>query len=94
MNKHYPDSIRGLVSTFDDLKELRQLRKIASARNTTNIAEAAVRRLVSILPSEALGTTKQDFWQSIFLFGKDLLRQILFRVGNHEFVQSKHICQQ
>ena len=68
MDKHYPNSIRGLASTCDDLEELPQLRKIALARHTTDIAEAVVRRLVSILLSEAAGTTNLDFWQSIFLF--------------------------
>ena len=68
MNKHNLDSIRSSISAFDDPKELPQLRKIASTRNATDVADAAVRRLDSILPSEAPGTMEHDFWQTIFLF--------------------------
>ena len=56
------------VSSCDDPNKLRNIIKNARERGVDALAEAAFRRLVSILPSEEPGTVEYDFWRTIHSF--------------------------
>ncbi len=56
------------VSTCDDPSKLRTIIKNAHKRGVDALADAAFRRLVSILPSEKPGTVEYDFWRTIYSF--------------------------
>lgn len=62
------DKILKMISECDDPKKLRTW--IENARNKDNeeIAQAAFRRLISLVPSEQPGTVEHDFWQTIHAF--------------------------
>lgn len=62
------DKILKTISECDDPKKLRTW--IENARNKDNeeIAQAAFRRLISLVPSERPGTVEHDFWQTIHAF--------------------------
>ena len=56
------------VASCDDPAKLRTIIENARARGGSELAEAALRRLVSILPSENPGTLEYDFWRTIHTF--------------------------
>ena len=56
------------IEAFDHPKVLPQLLRNALTRNRAGAAEAAVRRLLSIIPPEPLAAMGHDFWQSVFIF--------------------------
>lgn len=56
------------VDTCDDSKQLRTLVRNARDRGATDLAEAAFRRLVKILPSEQPGTVEHEFWRTVHSF--------------------------
>ncbi|MDE0242088.1 MAG: hypothetical protein OXQ84_18165 [bacterium] len=56
------------VSTCDDPDKLRKIIRNARQRGVDALAEAAFRRLISILPSERPGTIEHDFWRTIHSF--------------------------
>ena len=56
------------VSSCDDPAKLRTIIENARARGGTELADAALRRLVSITPSESPGTLEHDFWRTVHTF--------------------------
>lgn len=56
------------VSTCDDPGKLRTIIKNARKRGVDVLADAAFRKLVSVLPSESPGTMEHDFWRTIHTF--------------------------
>lgn len=56
------------ILNCDDPEKLRTWIKNARDKNADEIADAAFRRLISILPSEQPGTLEHDFWQTIHAF--------------------------
>jgi hypothetical protein len=56
------------IATCDDPERLRTWIDNALKQKHAQIADAAFRRLVSILPSEEKGTVEYDFWQTIHAF--------------------------
>jgi hypothetical protein len=52
----------------DDPKALRTWMKNARDKDADEVADAAFRRLIAIMPSEQPGTLEHDFWQSIHAF--------------------------
>ena len=59
-----------LVSISDcrDPEKLRTWIKNARIRNEAKIADAAFRRLISLVPSELPGSVEHDFWQTVHAF--------------------------
>ena len=53
------------VASCDDPEKLRTIEKNARKRGADALADAAFRRLVSVLPSERPGTVEHDFWRSV-----------------------------
>ena len=56
------------VSSCDDPEKLRTIVRNARKRGADALADAAFRKLVSILPSEEPGTVEHDFWRTIHSF--------------------------
>lgn len=56
------------IAQCDDVEKLRSLIKNARDRGVSVVADAAFRRLVSLVPSEQPGTVEHDFWQTIHAF--------------------------
>jgi hypothetical protein len=56
------------ISECDDPEKLRTWIKNARMRREMGIADAAFRRLISLIPSEQSGTVEHDFWQTILAF--------------------------
>lgn len=56
------------ISECDDPEKLRTWIKNARNKQETGIAEAAFRRLISLVPSEQPGTVEHDFWQTVNAF--------------------------
>lgn len=81
------------ISQCTDTDKLRSWINNARHKNANDVAEAAFRRLISLVPSEEPGTVEHDFWQTIHAFeyalseerGKTILlsrtRQKIGRVG-------------
>ena len=96
MKKDKLDRMRKFVDTCDDPEQLRTVAKNARKRGATDLAEAAFRRLVRILPSEQPGTVEHDFWRTVHSFEEVLseergrktrlsrTRQKVGRVGVHQ----------
>jgi len=65
-----PDDKRMLayIRVCDNPAKLRQIIENARKRDAKELAEAAFRKLVSIVPAEEPGTLEHDFWQSIQAF--------------------------
>jgi hypothetical protein len=61
-------NILTFIAQCDDVGKLKTLIKNARARNATNVADAAFRKLISLVPSELPGTAEHDFWQTIHAF--------------------------
>jgi hypothetical protein len=53
------------IAKCDDPKLLRTWIENAEKKGDAEIADAAFRRLVSLVPAEKKGTVEHDFWQSI-----------------------------
>jgi len=54
-----------VISKCDDPDKLRTLIKNARRQRETTVADAAFRRLISLVPSEKPGTVEHDFWQTV-----------------------------
>jgi hypothetical protein len=61
-------SVLDRISKCDDPDQLRTWIKNARDKNADDVADAAFRRLVSIMPAEQPGTVEYDFWQTIHDF--------------------------
>ncbi|RVM09361.1 hypothetical protein [Sinorhizobium meliloti] len=62
------DQILDLVESCDDPERLRSWIKNAQDKGEPLVADAAFRRLVSVLPKEKPGSMEHDFWQTIHAF--------------------------
>ena len=60
--------ILAFVSRCEDLEKLKSLIKNARDRGESVVADAAFRKLISLVPSEQPGTVEHDFWQTIHAF--------------------------
>jgi hypothetical protein len=56
------------IDHCSDEKQLRALIKNAKTGGAVEVAAAAFRKLISLVPSEKPGTLEHDFWQTIFAF--------------------------
>jgi len=82
-----------LIGICDDPAKLRSWRDNARNAGQLDLADAAFRRLIAILPEENPGTVEHDFWQTVHAFeqllkeerGKTVrlsrTRQMVARVG-------------
>jgi hypothetical protein len=61
-------NILTVIATCDDVEKLRTIIKNARARNATDVADAAFRKLISLVPSERPGTAEHDFWRTVYAF--------------------------
>jgi hypothetical protein len=57
-----------IISQCDDEQKLRNWIENASKRGATDVADAAFKRLVAILPQEEPGSLEWDFWRTIHAF--------------------------
>jgi hypothetical protein len=57
-----------LIENCDDPERLRSWIRNAQEKGEPRVADAAFRRLVSVLPKEKPGTVEHDFWQTIHAF--------------------------
>ncbi|MGX5825998.1 hypothetical protein [Mesorhizobium sp. 43Arga] len=57
-----------LIENCDDPDGLRSWIRNAREKGEPRVADAAFRRLVSVLPKEKPGTVEHDFWQTIHAF--------------------------
>jgi hypothetical protein len=62
------------VERCDDPKQLRQIAKNADEQRADSVANAARRKLYSILPADKPGTVEHAVWQSIHAL-EDVLKQ-------------------
>lgn len=62
------------IGTATDPAKLRQMRNNAHRLGARGVEEAALRRLVAILPDDEPGTIEHDFWMTIHTF-EELLGQ-------------------
>ena len=56
------------IEQCEDPEKLKSLGKNARDRGSSKVAEAAFRKLISVLPSERPGTVEHDFWQTVHAF--------------------------
>ena len=56
------------VASCDDPEKLRTIIKNARERGAHDLADAAFRKRVSILPSEKPGTVEHDLWRMVYAF--------------------------
>ncbi len=68
MAKHKLDRMFEFVGSCDDPGKLRNIVSNARKRGAEDLAEAAFRKLVAVLPSEEPGTVEHDFWRTIHAF--------------------------
>jgi hypothetical protein len=57
-----------LISKCDDPKKLRIWIKNAHDKGAGDVADAAFRQLIGIVPSEKPGTVEHDFWRTVHAF--------------------------
>lgn len=62
------------ISKIDDPQQLRNTIKNARTKGVEEVAEAAFRRLVEVLPEVKRGTVEFDFWRTIAAF-EEVLRE-------------------
>jgi hypothetical protein len=74
MNDPHVAKMMGFVAGCGDAKMLRQIAENAEAKGVPELAQAARRKLYSILPGEDPGTIEYAVWQSIFAL-EDVLKQ-------------------
>ena len=67
--------ILAFIAQCDDAEKLRTLIKNARDRGGTEVADAAFRKLVSLVPSERPGTVEHDFWQMVNAFEHTLTEE-------------------
>jgi len=58
----------GLIETCDNPDLLKSWIRKVRDKGEARVADAAFRRLVSVLPKERPGTVEHDFWQTIHAF--------------------------
>ena len=63
-----PSKMLAFVAQCDDVGKLKSLLKNARDRGKSALADAAFRKLISLVPSERPGTVEHDFWQTIHAF--------------------------
>ena len=63
------------ISKCTDPDKLRTWIKNARDQNASDVADAAFRQLISIVPSEQRGTVEHDFWQTVHAFEHTLLEE-------------------
>jgi hypothetical protein len=63
-----PAKILALIAICDDPEKLRSWITNARKGGDDRIADAAFRRLISVLPKEKPGAVEHDFWQTIHAF--------------------------
>ena len=68
MAKHDLSRMLDFVGACEDPGQLRTIVANARKRGGTDLADAAFRRLVTILPSEQPGTVEHDFWRTVHTF--------------------------
>jgi hypothetical protein len=56
------------ISECEDAEKLKNWIENARNKGELEVAEAAFRRLISLVPSEKPGTVEHDFWQTIHAF--------------------------
>jgi hypothetical protein len=56
------------IAQCDDAEKLRTLVKRARERGEADVADAAFRKLIALVPSERPGTAEHDFWQTVHAF--------------------------
>jgi hypothetical protein len=56
------------ISRCEDVEKLKLILKNARDRGVATVADAAFRKLISIVPSEKPGTVEYDFWQTVYAF--------------------------
>jgi hypothetical protein len=71
---NYP-TILAFIAQCVDARQLRTVMENARKRGQTPVADAAFRRLTSILPSESPGTLEYDFWKTIYAFEEALTEE-------------------
>src|SRR4051812_18621237 len=57
-----------LIGSCEDPSKLRSWQDNARKAGRLDLADAAFRRLIAILPEEAPGTVEHDFWQTVHAF--------------------------
>ena len=62
------------IEKIDDAQQLRNTIKNAKTKGVPEVAEAAFRRLVEVLPEQKPGTVEHDFWRTIAAF-EEVLRE-------------------
>ncbi len=60
--------ILAFVAQCDDVNKLKSLIQNARDSSESAVANAALRKLISLVPSEQPGTVEHDFWQMIHVF--------------------------
>lgn len=60
--------ILAFIAQCQDPNKLKSLIKNARDRGHTALADAAFRKLISLVPSERPGTVEYDFWQTVIAF--------------------------
>jgi hypothetical protein len=62
------EKMLAFIAQCEDTAKLKALIKNARERRATELAEAAFRKLIAIVPAEAPGTVAHDLWQTINAF--------------------------
>ena len=60
--------IMAFIAQSADVERLGSLVRNARAQGAADVADAAFRKLVSLVPAEKLGTVEHDFWQTVHAF--------------------------
>lgn len=62
-----PDHTRALayIAQCDDVEKLRTMRANALKLGAAGVADTALKRLISVAPSEQPGSVEHDFWQMV-----------------------------
>jgi hypothetical protein len=56
------------IAQCEDVGKLKSLLKNARDRGDSSLADAAFRKVISLVPSERPGTVEHDFWQTVLAF--------------------------
>ena len=62
------NKIMAFIAQSADVERLGSLVRNARAKGAADVADAAFRKLVSVVPAETLGTVEHDFWQTVQAF--------------------------
>jgi hypothetical protein len=63
------------IARCSDAKQLRSIHKNARDRKETEVADAAFRRLISLVPTEQPGTVEHDFWRTVHAYEQVLTEE-------------------